>query len=72
MQHWRKSWTVLSGRRGNRYDRCLALFRPEVFNPPRPVDNFIQGDAEGDGIGDACDRCPLDPGETICTALFHD
>jgi len=45
---------------------------PTVFNPPSPVDNFVQGDAEADGIGDACDRCPLDPGELICIALFYD
>lgn len=45
---------------------------PTVFNPPRPLDGFVQADADGDGIGDECDRCPLDPGEEICTALFAD
>ena len=45
---------------------------PLIFNPPSPVDSFLQGDAEADGIGDACDRCPLDPGEIICTAMFYD
>ena len=45
---------------------------PSVFNPPRPVDAFVQADAESDGIGDECDRCPLDPGEDICTAFFAD
>jgi hypothetical protein len=45
---------------------------PSVFNPPRPVDGFVQVDAEGDGIGDECDRCPLDPGEEFCLAMFAD
>lgn len=45
---------------------------PAIFNPPRPVEGFVQSDVESDGIGDACDRCPLDPGEEICTALFVD
>jgi len=51
----------------NGEDNC-----PAVFNPPRPVEGFIQGDWDNDGIGDACDRCPLDPGETICVAIFYD
>ncbi len=29
-----------------------------TFNPPRPVDNFQQADADSDGIGDACDPQP--------------
>ncbi len=28
---------------------------PSIFNPPRPVDNFLQADGDSDGIGDACD-----------------
>ena len=51
----------------NGLDNC-----PAVFNPARPVDGFMQGDAENDGIGDACDRCPLDPGEIVCVPVFYD
>jgi len=40
----------------------------KVFNPIRPMDNGIQADADGDGRGDACDKCPLDTGPT-CTAV---
>lgn len=43
---------------------------PVVFNPPRPVDGFIQGDDDSDGIGDACDRCPIYTGETVCVPFF--
>jgi hypothetical protein len=28
----------------------------------------VQPDADGDGRGDACDKCPLDPGAE-CTAV---
>ena len=42
----------------NAGDNCLS-----VFNPVRPLDDFSQGDADDDGIGDACDLCPLSPGE---------
>ncbi|HEX7604444.1 MAG TPA: amidohydrolase family protein [Polyangiaceae bacterium] len=34
---------------------------PDVFNPPRPLDNGKQSDVDGDGAGDACDPKPLDP-----------
>jgi hypothetical protein len=40
----------------------------KVFNPIRPMDHGVQADADGDGRGDACDRCPLDAG-SACTAV---
>ena len=40
----------------------------KVFNPIRPMDAGIQSDTDGDGRGDACDKCPLDSG-TVCTAV---
>lgn len=43
---------------------------PVVFNPPRPVDGFVQGDSDSDGIGDACDRCPIYAGETVCVPFM--
>lgn len=36
---------------------------PTVFNPVRPLDLGSQADADDDGLGDACDLCPLSPGE---------
>ncbi len=45
---------------------------PTVFNPPRPADGFVQADWDADGIGDACDRCPLVSGETACLPIFTD
>lgn len=40
----------------------------KVFNPIRPVDDGVQADSDGDGRGDACDKCPLDAG-ALCTAI---
>ena len=38
----------------NYNDNC-----PRVFNPVRPLDDGVQGDADLDGQGDVCDVCPL-------------
>ena len=35
---------------------------PTVFNAPRPLEQYTQGDADADGQGDACDVCPLNEG----------
>jgi len=40
----------------------------KVFNPVRPMDAGVQADADADGRGDACDKCPLDPGPE-CIAI---
>jgi hypothetical protein len=40
----------------------------KVFNPVRPMDEGYQPDLDGDGRGDACDKCPLDAGP-VCTAF---
>ncbi|HEY5949217.1 MAG TPA: amidohydrolase family protein, partial [Kofleriaceae bacterium] len=45
----------------NASDNC-----PTVFNPARPMDNGMQGDADSDGMGDPCDVCPLDANSTMC------
>jgi len=42
---------------------------PRTFNPIRPLDNGVQGDADLDGKGDACDPCPLDANTTTCTMV---
>ena len=44
-------------------DNCV-----KVFNPARPLDNGKQADADGDGLGDACDPCPLTANSTTCAA----
>jgi len=48
----------------NATDNC-----PTVFNPIRPVDNGMQGNADGDAAGDACDVCPVNADVTTCTAV---
>ncbi|MBU1222107.1 amidohydrolase family protein [Myxococcota bacterium] len=40
---------------------------PNVFNPPRPMDNGIQSDVDNDGDGDECDPCPTDADTNVCT-----
>ena len=40
-----------------------------VFNPIRPVDDGKQADADGDGVGDACDPCPLDAAAMSCALV---
>ncbi|WP_438017612.1 lamin tail domain-containing protein [Sorangium sp. So ce315] len=47
----------------NGEDNC-----PSVFNPIRPLDGGAQADFDDDGVGDACDACPLDAGSTLCSA----
>lgn len=42
---------------------------PTVFNPIRPVDDGMQGNADGDALGDACDVCPVNADTTTCTAV---
>ena len=51
----------------NSADNCM-----NVFNPIRPVDNGAQADYDGDGAGDRCDECPIDPLVTDCLAFVAD
>jgi cysteine-rich repeat protein len=45
-------------------DNCAT-----VFNPVRPVDAGVQADFDVDGVGDACDVCPLDADTDTCTTF---
>ena len=45
---------------------------PDLFNPIRPLDEGIQADTDQDGIGDTCDLCPLDPGDTCMVPDVYD
>jgi cysteine-rich repeat protein len=47
----------------NDVDNCVA-----VFNPIRPVDDGVQADFDMDGLGDACDPCPLNEDDANCPA----
>jgi cytosine/adenosine deaminase-related metal-dependent hydrolase len=44
---------------------------PTIFNPIRKLDDGKQADVDGDGIGDVCDRCPLDA-KNGCDAVSGD
>jgi cytosine/adenosine deaminase-related metal-dependent hydrolase len=39
---------------------------PSVFNPIRPLDMGAQADFDRDGVGDACDPCPLEAASETC------
>ncbi|MDQ3034134.1 MAG: amidohydrolase family protein [Myxococcota bacterium] len=43
-------------------DNCAS-----VFNPVRPLDMGAQADFDMDGLGDACDPCPLEADSTSCS-----
>jgi hypothetical protein len=46
----------------NNRDNCK-----KVFNPIKPMDDGLQADFDGDGKGDACDKCPLVAGSECST-----
>lgn len=43
---------------------------PDVFNPPRPMNDNKQADSDGDNVGDECDPCPLEANVTNCKNTF--
>lgn len=45
---------------------------PSIFNPKRPFDHGLQGDADHDDVGDVCDPCPLDANTDQCTVFNPD
>ncbi|MCB9654010.1 MAG: amidohydrolase family protein [Deltaproteobacteria bacterium] len=47
----------------NATDDCAT-----IFNAPRGVDGTAQADADNDGVGDACDVCPLTADSLVCEA----
>jgi imidazolonepropionase-like amidohydrolase len=50
----------------NDVDTC-----PNVFNPPRSMNDGKQPDTDGDKVGDECDPCPLDANTTNCKTVFN-
>jgi imidazolonepropionase-like amidohydrolase len=48
-------------------DNCAS-----IFNPIRPLDEGAQADFDMDGVGDACDPCPLDADTTDCSPVDPD
>ncbi|MBW2733240.1 MAG: amidohydrolase family protein [Deltaproteobacteria bacterium] len=44
---------------------------PNLFNPPRPMNDGKQPDADADEVGDECDPCPLDANTTDCKTAFN-
>ncbi|NTX06286.1 amidohydrolase family protein [Myxococcus sp. CA040A] len=46
----------------NSIDNCRT-----IFNPIRPMDGGKQADSDSDGVGDACDPCPLAANTSACT-----
>ncbi len=51
----------------NDTDNCVT-----IFNPIRPLDDGAQADFDGDGMGDACDPCPLGGDDDPSTCVVID